>query len=61
MFDLLILQRAGIEKLIPDMVIDDYAFEPCGYSMNGISKHGVSKEFTIISNVITIILLLNIV
>lgn len=35
-------QRSGIEKLIPDMLIDDYSFEPCGYSMNGISKHGVS-------------------
>ncbi|XP_031632196.1 S-adenosylmethionine decarboxylase proenzyme isoform X2 [Contarinia nasturtii] len=32
-------QRSGIEKLIPDMIIDDYQFEPCGYSMNGISKH----------------------
>lgn len=36
------LQRSGIDKLIPDMIIDDYAFEPCGYSMNGVSKHGVS-------------------
>lgn len=32
-------ERSGIEKLIPDMIIDDYSFEPCGYSMNGISKH----------------------
>lgn len=37
-----LLQRSGIEKLLPDMIIDDYSFEPCGYSMNGISKHGVS-------------------
>lgn len=35
-------QKSGIELLIPDMVIDDYLFEPCGYSMNGISKFGVS-------------------
>lgn len=33
-------QKSGIEKLIPNMVIDDYLFEPCGYSMNGISKSG---------------------
>ncbi|XP_037902785.1 S-adenosylmethionine decarboxylase proenzyme isoform X2 [Hermetia illucens] len=32
-------ERAGIHKLIPGMVIDDYLFEPCGYSMNGIGKN----------------------
>ncbi|XP_019549378.2 S-adenosylmethionine decarboxylase proenzyme isoform X1 [Aedes albopictus] len=31
-------QRSGIHKLIPGMVIDDYLFDPCGYSMNGVSK-----------------------
>ncbi|KAJ8893724.1 hypothetical protein PR048_006324 [Dryococelus australis] len=31
-------RKSGIEKLIPDMLIDDYLFEPCGYSMNGITK-----------------------
>ncbi|XP_047109291.1 S-adenosylmethionine decarboxylase proenzyme isoform X1 [Schistocerca piceifrons] len=31
-------QKSGIDKLIPNMVIDDFLFEPCGYSMNGISK-----------------------
>lgn len=37
------LQRSGIGKLIPEMVIDDYLFEPCGYSMNGIAKLNVSN------------------
>ncbi|XP_041982382.1 S-adenosylmethionine decarboxylase proenzyme isoform X2 [Aricia agestis] len=32
---------SGIDKLIPGMVIDDYLFDPCGYSMNGVAKHGV--------------------
>ncbi|GLV45994.1 S-adenosylmethionine decarboxylase [Carabus blaptoides fortunei] len=33
-------QKSGIDKLIPNMVIDDYLFDPCGYSMNGVSKTG---------------------
>ncbi|CRK86484.1 CLUMA_CG000075, isoform B [Clunio marinus] len=33
-------QKSGINKIIPGMVIDDYLFEPCGYSMNGVSKNG---------------------
>lgn len=33
-------EKSGIHKLIPGMVIDDYLFEPCGYSMNGIAKNG---------------------
>ncbi|XP_053694088.1 S-adenosylmethionine decarboxylase proenzyme [Sabethes cyaneus] len=32
-------QKSGIHKLIPGMVIDDYLFDPCGYSMNGVSKN----------------------
>ncbi|XP_058061021.1 S-adenosylmethionine decarboxylase proenzyme isoform X1 [Anopheles bellator] len=32
-------QKSGIHRLIPGMVIDDYLFDPCGYSMNGISKN----------------------
>ncbi|XP_015523420.2 S-adenosylmethionine decarboxylase proenzyme isoform X2 [Neodiprion pinetum] len=32
--------KSGIEKLIPNMVIDDFLFEPCGYSMNGVMKSG---------------------
>lgn len=30
--------KSGIDKLIPNMIIDDFLFEPCGYSMNGVSK-----------------------
>ncbi|KAK9887979.1 hypothetical protein WA026_000270 [Henosepilachna vigintioctopunctata] len=33
-------KKSGIDKLIPNMVIDDYLFEPCGYSMNGVTKNG---------------------
>ncbi|XP_015126743.1 S-adenosylmethionine decarboxylase proenzyme [Diachasma alloeum] len=33
-------QKSGIDKLIPTMLIDDFLFEPCGYSMNGVSKSG---------------------
>ncbi|KAG8231396.1 hypothetical protein J437_LFUL011332 [Ladona fulva] len=32
-------KKSGIDKLMPNMVIDDFLFEPCGYSMNGISKN----------------------
>lgn len=31
----------GIVHLKPGALIDDYVFEPCGYSMNGISKTGL--------------------
>lgn len=34
-------QKSGIDKILPGIVIDDYLFEPCGYSMNGLTK-GVS-------------------
>lgn len=30
----------GIADLVPGAVIDDYVFEPCGYSMNGIHPSG---------------------
>lgn len=29
----------GIADLLPNAAIDDYVFEPCGYSMNGIDQH----------------------
>ncbi|CAH1980396.1 unnamed protein product [Acanthoscelides obtectus] len=33
-------KKSGIDKIIPNMVIDDFLFEPCGYSMNGVTKNG---------------------
>ncbi|XP_025829596.1 S-adenosylmethionine decarboxylase proenzyme isoform X4 [Agrilus planipennis] len=33
-------KKSGIDKIVPNMVIDDYLFEPCGYSMNGVTKSG---------------------
>ncbi|CAH1116296.1 unnamed protein product [Phaedon cochleariae] len=33
-------KRAGIDKIVANMVIDDFLFEPCGYSMNGVTKNG---------------------
>lgn len=32
------LQESGIDKILPGMVIDDFLFDPCGYSMNGVAK-----------------------
>ena len=31
--------KAGIDKLVPNMKIDDFLFEPCGYSMNGVLEN----------------------
>lgn len=33
------LQKSGIDKLLPHMKIDDYLFDPCGYSMNGVLQN----------------------
>lgn len=33
-------KETGIANLKPNAVIDDYVFEPCGYSMNGIEGSG---------------------
>jgi len=30
---------SGIDQILPCMKIDDYLFDPCGYSMNGILKN----------------------
>ncbi len=32
-------QKSGIDVILPCMMIDDYLFDPCGYSMNGILKN----------------------
>jgi len=33
-------QNSGIDNILPNVTIDDYLFDPCGYSMNGILKNG---------------------
>ncbi|XP_021202175.1 S-adenosylmethionine decarboxylase proenzyme [Bombyx mori] len=33
-------KESGIDKILPGMVIDDFLFDPCGYSMNGVAKDG---------------------
>eukprot|EP00199_Chlamydomonas_sp_CCMP681_P001694 CAMPEP_0119106260 /NCGR_PEP_ID=MMETSP1180-20130426/3998_1 /TAXON_ID=3052 ORGANISM="Chlamydomonas cf sp, Strain CCMP681" /NCGR_SAMPLE_ID=MMETSP1180 /ASSEMBLY_ACC=CAM_ASM_000741 /LENGTH=378 /DNA_ID=CAMNT_0007091551 /DNA_START=272 /DNA_END=1408 /DNA_ORIENTATION=+ len=32
-------EDTGIAKLLPGADMDDYVFEPCGYSMNGVIAH----------------------
>ena len=31
-----VFQLCGVDNLFPDAVIDDYLFDPCGYSANGV-------------------------
>ncbi|KAK2158782.1 hypothetical protein LSH36_164g06065 [Paralvinella palmiformis] len=38
-------KKSGIADLIPGTMIDDYLFDPCGYSMNGLLRNG--QYFTI--------------
>lgn len=35
-------QESGIRKLLPKSQVCDYAFEPCGYSMNSLEKNAIS-------------------
>jgi len=37
--------RSGISELMPEAIIDDFLFDPCGYSMNAILPNG--QYFTI--------------
>ncbi|KAK9832371.1 hypothetical protein WJX74_007903 [Apatococcus lobatus] len=39
--------KTGIRSLLPDADIDDYLFEPCGYSMNGLEDDGVASTIHI--------------
>ncbi|XP_017099269.2 S-adenosylmethionine decarboxylase proenzyme [Drosophila bipectinata] len=32
--------KSGIDTILPSMHIDDFLFDPCGYSMNGINEKG---------------------
>jgi len=45
-------EKSGIDQLVPNMKIDDYLFEPCGYSMNGVllnekEDYGLGEYVTI--------------
>ncbi|OWA50319.1 S-adenosylmethionine decarboxylase proenzyme [Hypsibius exemplaris] len=33
-------ERSGIDKLVVNLNIDDFLFDPCGYSMNGLTPAG---------------------
>lgn len=33
-------QKSGIDRLFHNMQVDDYLFDPCGYSMNGFLRSG---------------------
>ena len=33
-----LFQKSSIDKLLPEMKMDDFLFSPIGYSMNGIMK-----------------------
>jgi len=37
-----VTKASGIADLLPHAEIDDYVFEPCGYSMNGLEGNGFS-------------------
>lgn len=33
-------QKSGIDTILPGLAIDDFLFDPCGYSMNGLMPDG---------------------
>ncbi len=35
-----VIQRSGIGDLFPGAVCDDFLFDPCGYSVNGLLGEG---------------------
>ena len=39
--------KTGIRSLLPNADIDDFLFEPCGYSMNGLEDDGVASTIHI--------------
>lgn len=41
-----VTETSGIQKLVGNHRIDDYVFEPCGYSMNGIGQGENANEFS---------------
>ena len=51
-----VTEACGIRALLPAAKIDDYVFEPCGYSMNGMDglqvtfMHGGCQLFIVASD-----------
>ena len=39
-----LFQKSGIDKLLPEMKMDDFLFSPIGYSMNGITEVAAQKH-----------------
>lgn len=39
-----LFQKSGLDKLMPEMKMDDFLFSPSGYSMNGIMKEDMVKK-----------------
>jgi len=35
---------SGISDIVPEMKIDDFLFDPCGYSMNGVLENGTADS-----------------
>jgi len=39
-----LFQKSGIDKLLPEMKMDDFLFSPIGYSMNGIMRESSEEH-----------------